>query len=482
MRGLKLKPKNETVSQPWRSLPESKKSLDYLTSYKPRKTEAKHLRILLHGPVGAGKSSFINSVDSVFQGRVTGRALADATSGKSFTKKYKTYKIQNDSGSCYSFIFNDIMGFEETTNNGVHVDDVKLALTGHVKEGYEFDSKKLLKEEDEGYNSHCQPVIWEFLNWLFSPKLMKPVPKAKENTENVYVSDYLKETVEKFSMLLGIPVNCIFLVKNYSSEVEIDDGINNLILCALRQIVAFGEDYLNNLSKKSLDFVKSYKPKNKEIKHLRILLHGPVGAGKSSFINSVESVLQGRVTGRALTDAASGKSFTKKYKTYEIQNDPGSFYSFIFNDTMGFDETPNNGVHVDDVKLALTGHVKEGYEFDPKKPLKEEDEGYNSCPTLDDKVHVLVSVLPASLVSSLSDGAVKKMRDVRLLASKMGIPQLAVLTKVEKFSMLLGIPVNCIFLVKNYSSEVQIDDGINNLILCALRQIVAFGEDYLNNL
>ncbi|KAF3700286.1 Interferon-induced protein 44 Microtubule-associated protein 44 [Channa argus] len=173
---------------------------------------------------------------------------------------------------------------------------------------------------------------------------------------------------------------------------------------------------------------------------------------------------------------------------------------------MGFEDDTNNGIHVDDVKLALMGHVKEHYEFTPGKQLMKDDEGYNSCPTLDDKVHVLLSVVPVSSISILSERVLKKMREVRLAASEMGIPQLTVLTKVdeacpkakknlkdvyvseylkemvEKFSMLVGIPVNCIFLVKNYNSEVQINDQINAQILCALRQIVTFGEDYLNNL
>lgn len=70
--------------------------------------------------------------------------------------------------------------------------------------------------------------------------------------------------------------------------------------------------FSKNRSKgENLDYVKSYQPRKKGV-HLRILLHGPVGAGKSSFINSVDSILQGRITGRALTDhGTTGSSFTK---------------------------------------------------------------------------------------------------------------------------------------------------------------------------
>ena len=52
-----------------------------------------HLRCLLHGPVGAGKSSFINSVNNVFQGRTTSGALVAAASGTSFTKTVSYYKL-----------------------------------------------------------------------------------------------------------------------------------------------------------------------------------------------------------------------------------------------------------------------------------------------------------------------------------------------------------------------------------------------------
>lgn len=60
------------------------------------------------------------------------------------------------------------------------------------------------------------------------------------------------------------------------------------------------------------------------------------------------------------------------------------------------------------------------YKFKSDLEIQENDKYYNSSPTLNDKVHVLVSVIPAGSVSILSDGVVKKMREVRLAASEMG--------------------------------------------------------------
>uniref|UniRef100_A0AAQ4S4K5 G domain-containing protein n=1 Tax=Gasterosteus aculeatus aculeatus TaxID=481459 RepID=A0AAQ4S4K5_GASAC len=257
---------------------------------------------------------------------------------------------------------------------------------------------------------------------------------------------------------------------------------------------------------KNYTFLNSYKPGHPDVKNLRILLHGPVGAGKSSFINSVQSALRDRVAISAQTDATSGSSFTRKYETYEIKKDDGSYFSFIFNDIMGLEEKTDMGVKVEDVKLALNGHVSKGYQFKSDLEIQENDKYYNSSPTLNDKVHVLVSVIPAGSVSILSDGVVKKMREVRLAASDMGIPQLAILTKideacpevntnmdkvygsiylkelVDKFSVLLGISPNCIFLVRNYHEEIDTNDDMNALILTAVKQMIYFGEDFVDKL
>ncbi|KAL3979301.1 PDZ and LIM domain protein 1/2/3/4 [Sarotherodon galilaeus] len=248
-------------------------------------------------------------------------------------------------------------------------------------------------------------------------------------------------------------------------------------------------------------FVKNYKPQAEE-QQLRILLHGPVGAGKSSFINSVNSVLQNRVCREALVDNTSRDCFTKKYTTYRIQNGK-TFYPFVLNDMMGLKYTSrrNRRIHVKDVKQALKGHIKDGYSFNPENKLSKGDRYYNRAPTENNKVHVLVCVVDANTVSLMNDATVEAIQDVRDEATDLEIPQVAIFTKIdeafpeinhdvtnvckskslqEKFSIAVGIPINCIFPVKNYHSETELNPDIDAVIMNALRHIIETGNDSLN--
>ena len=79
---------------------------------------------------------------------------------------------------------------------------------------------------------------------------------------------------------------------------------------------------LNSMKKDELEWLKSFRLQSGDPKHLRVLLCGPAGSGKSSFINSVDSICQNRITGPADannsqgTDLAlaktAGQSFTLK--------------------------------------------------------------------------------------------------------------------------------------------------------------------------
>ncbi|XP_042360350.1 interferon-induced protein 44-like [Plectropomus leopardus] len=133
---------------------------------------------------------------------------------------------------------------------------------------------------------------------------------------------------------------------------------------------------------------------------------------------------------------------------------------------------------------------------------------YNTNPTPKDRVHVLVCVISSfsPILDVLSDTLFIKMREVRLAARDMGIPLMAILTKIdetcpevekdiknvykskhlkrqmEELSLALGIPLYRIFPVKNYHSEIDTNADTDALILSALRRIINFGEDFLNDL
>ncbi|KAL6481237.1 hypothetical protein MHYP_G00093170 [Metynnis hypsauchen] len=250
--------------------------------------------------------------------------------------------------------------------------------------------------------------------------------------------------------------------------------------------------------------LRNTKIESSDVSHLRILLHGQIGTGKSCFINSVESTFQNKIINRAGEASNAGKSCTKKYKTYNIRNGYGGFLPFVMNDVMGLEN--KDGIQTNDVISALLGHVKEGYEFNPGTPLMEGNCNYVSNPSPDDKVHCLVTVVSANNISLMDQSVIDKMKTVRERANNIGIPQIVLLTKIDEAcplvkedlkktytskkihekiyqcSHMLGAPVKFIFPVKNYCYESETNDPTDILIMLALRPIVSAANDYVASL
>ncbi|XP_053193446.1 interferon-induced protein 44-like [Scomber japonicus] len=248
----------------------------------------------------------------------------------------------------------------------------------------------------------------------------------------------------------------------------------------------------------TLQYLKDYKP-HIEGRQLRVLVYGPAVAGKSSFINSVKSVLEGRICTLALVDNISHDCFTKKIE----KENPNTFYPFVFNDIMGLSD--RKGVLVEDVKLALMGRVKDDYVFNPEHKLSEGDQYYNTTVNPNDKVHVLVCVIPADTVNQMRDEVIRKIQEIRKAASDLEIPQVAIITKIDKacpdikedlknvyksvylkekmeqLSVNVGILMNCIFPVRNYFEETDLNDEVDSLVLRTLRNIINYGEEFMNH-
>ncbi|XP_056586113.1 interferon-induced protein 44-like [Triplophysa dalaica] len=256
----------------------------------------------------------------------------------------------------------------------------------------------------------------------------------------------------------------------------------------------------NSELKKQLE---GFTPSNPAVMEIKILVAGQIGAGKSSFINSINSSFQGRITSGALVNSSAGntKSFTKTLREIKIRSKKN--LPIVFRDIMGLEPEMLAGTQTDDIINALFGHVKEGYRFKESKQIAYKDQHYTGDPGLSDQAFCLVYVIAADTVQFTDDKLMDKLRIIRQRISDEAIPQVIVMTKVdeacplvkndlrkiyqskkikEKMQMCsdtVGVPMCNIFPVKNYHEEIDTDDNVDVLILKALDQIVHLADDRL---
>lgn len=257
-----------------------------------------------------------------------------------------------------------------------------------------------------------------------------------------------------------------------------------------------------------MESVRSFTPACESATEARVLLIGPVGAGKSSFISSVQSVFSGRVINRAMVGSSSSTSFTKKLCSFSIRgagekaDEPTAL---VMCDVMGVGEGETTGLTLHDALSVIKGHAPEGHQFSPDQPVGVETVGYVRKPSATDKVHCVVFVVDASKVASYSKSFGTTFQQLREHISNLGVHQVAVLTHVDqvckatgsdisnvyrsqsvqqavvKAGALLGMATSYIVPVKNYCSELDLDTNTDILLLKAVDHILQYVNLYFQD-
>ncbi|KAM4738706.1 interferon-induced protein 44-like isoform 2-T2 [Anableps anableps] len=253
-----------------------------------------------------------------------------------------------------------------------------------------------------------------------------------------------------------------------------------------------------------MEMIKTYKPTVSSVSQARVLLIGPVGAGKSSFFNSINSVFRGHVTSQAISGCSSS-SLTTQFRTYSVKaGREGKPLPVILCDTMGLEENKGAGLDVDDISSILEGHMPDRYQFNPSAPLRSEAHAYRKSPDFKDKIHCMSYILDATKVSNMPEKLAEKLKAIRQKANLLGVPQLVVLTKVDEACPLvrecltniyrsayikeimqgastkLGIPLSCIVPVRNYIEELELDLNSDILLLSAVIQMLRFADSFFD--
>ncbi|XP_042272802.1 interferon-induced protein 44-like isoform X6 [Thunnus maccoyii] len=256
--------------------------------------------------------------------------------------------------------------------------------------------------------------------------------------------------------------------------------------------------------KELMDSIRSYKPVVSSVSQCRVLLIGAVGAGKSSFFNSINSVFRGHIINQANT-GSSTTSLTTQFRTYSLKEGRGDHLPIILCDTMGLEESPGAGLHINDIRSIFKGHLRDFYQFNPSAPLQSEASGSPWSQKLEDKIHCVAYVMDACEISIMPTKLQEKLDAIRRMVNLMEIPQLVLLTKIDEACPLvmedvrnvyksgyikemmqeagarLGVPLSSVVPVKNYTENLELDTNTDILLLSAIIHMLHYADNYVDD-
>ncbi|KAL4237650.1 Interferon induced protein 44 [Mactra antiquata] len=263
-----------------------------LTRYKPidglfpSDVEFPHVNILLLGGISAGKSSFYNTIISIFMRKI----FAPARSGSalhSLTSKMKKYPVKNNKKQELNFKIWDMSGLED--KHFMTTENMKYILEGNIPDNYSLDPSGEVSSDSPGFDRkprvfhtiHCVAVIIDstvadtldhtseivrnikdlqvVMNNRDIPmigvltKVDKLCVETSDDVLHVFRSPKVASCVNQVSDLYGLPRHSIFPVKNYEEETVLDDSVDIVTLTALKGILEQCDAFLVNRYKHIVD-------------------------------------------------------------------------------------------------------------------------------------------------------------------------------------------------------------------------------------
>ncbi|XP_071080658.1 interferon-induced protein 44-like [Haliotis cracherodii] len=248
--------------------------------------------------------------------------------------------------------------------------------------------------------------------------------------------------------------------------------------------------------------LEKYAPPGK-LNHVNILLLGTVGAGKTSYFNTINSIFKGRITSVARSGSAE-HSLTTTYRLYRVKSaETGQPLKVRLCDTRGLEDVRN--LDLTDLMVIIDGHLPDRFTFNPSVPVRPGVPGYKKNPTLDDRIHCIAFVVDSTAIDVFPDKVLQTFKAVQHRVNVQGLPQVVLLTKVdkackvvnkdmsqlflsaairglvEKTAELFGLPRSHVYPVKNYEDELVLDDNVTLPALTSLVQMTRFADDFLND-
>lgn len=241
------------------------------------KKGVEQVKVLLVGQVKAGKSSFINTIVSIFKGEISCQAISGSKE-KSLTTKFRSYEVmrENKKDIPLNFKLCDTKGLE--IDDGMDPVEFCYILDGHMPDKYLFNSSMQFSADSPGFVTNptlkekihvvvfvmdattvdiLQPAMIDKIRNLQAKINQKEIPHVVLLTQIDKICEGLQwdvsmtfsipaidDIVKKVADLMGLPHAHILPIKNYEREMHLRKDISILALLALKQILNFADDYL----------------------------------------------------------------------------------------------------------------------------------------------------------------------------------------------------------------------------------------------